>query len=42
MLPREASMVKLFVTETAKRAALEGMKLMGLLVRTAYAASREH
>jgi isovaleryl-CoA dehydrogenase len=29
MLPREASMVKLFVTETAKRVALEGMQLMG-------------
>jgi isovaleryl-CoA dehydrogenase len=29
MLPREASMVKLFVTETAKRAALEGMQMMG-------------
>jgi isovaleryl-CoA dehydrogenase len=28
-LPREASMVKLFVTETARRAALEGMQLMG-------------
>jgi isovaleryl-CoA dehydrogenase len=29
MLPREASMVKLFVTETARRAALEGMQMMG-------------
>jgi isovaleryl-CoA dehydrogenase len=29
MLPREASMVKLFVTETTKRIALEGMQLMG-------------
>jgi alkylation response protein AidB-like acyl-CoA dehydrogenase len=29
MLPREASMVKLFVTETTKRVALEGMQLMG-------------
>ena len=29
MLPREASMVKLFVTETAKRIALEGMQMMG-------------
>jgi len=29
MLPREASMVKLFVTETTKRAALEGMQMMG-------------
>jgi alkylation response protein AidB-like acyl-CoA dehydrogenase len=29
MLPREASMVKLFVTETAKTAALEGMQMMG-------------
>ncbi len=29
MLPREASMVKLHVTETAKRVALEGMQLMG-------------
>ncbi len=29
MLPREASMAKLFVTETAKRAALEGMQMMG-------------
>jgi isovaleryl-CoA dehydrogenase len=29
MLPREASMVKLFVTETAKKAALEGMQMMG-------------
>ncbi len=29
MLPREASMVKLFVTETAKRTALEGMQMMG-------------
>jgi alkylation response protein AidB-like acyl-CoA dehydrogenase len=25
MLPREASMAKLFVTETAQKAALEGM-----------------
>ena len=29
MLPREASMVKLFVTETAQKAALEGMQMMG-------------
>jgi alkylation response protein AidB-like acyl-CoA dehydrogenase len=29
MLPREASMVKLFVTETTKRVALEGMQMMG-------------
>ncbi len=29
MLPREASMVKLFVTETTKRIALEGMQMMG-------------
>jgi alkylation response protein AidB-like acyl-CoA dehydrogenase len=29
MLPREASMVKLLVTETAKRVALEGMQMMG-------------
>jgi isovaleryl-CoA dehydrogenase len=29
MLPREASMVKLFVTERAKRIALEGMRIMG-------------
>lgn len=29
MLPREASMVKLLVTETAKRATLEGMQMMG-------------
>src|SRR4051794_1645449 len=29
MLPKEASMVKLFVTETAKRTALEGMQMMG-------------
>ncbi len=29
MLPREASMVKLYVTETAKRIALEGMQMMG-------------
>ena len=29
MLPREASMVKLFTTETAKRVALEGMQMMG-------------
>ncbi len=29
MLPREASMVKLFVTEVVKRAALEGMQMMG-------------
>lgn len=29
MLPREASMVKLFVSETAKRIALEGMQMMG-------------
>ncbi len=29
MLPREASMVKLYVTEVAKRVSLEGMQLMG-------------
>jgi isovaleryl-CoA dehydrogenase len=29
MLPREASMVKLFVCEVAKRAALEGVQMMG-------------
>jgi alkylation response protein AidB-like acyl-CoA dehydrogenase len=29
MLPREASMVKLFVTERTKRIALEGMQMMG-------------
>ena len=29
MLPREASMVKLKVTETAQRAALKGMQMMG-------------
>jgi alkylation response protein AidB-like acyl-CoA dehydrogenase len=29
MLPREASMVKLHVTETAKRVTLEGMQMMG-------------
>jgi len=29
MLPREASMVKLHVTEVAKRAAVEGMQMMG-------------
>jgi len=29
MLPREASMVKLFVTEAARRAALSGMQMMG-------------
>ena len=29
MLPQQASIVKLFVTEAAKRAALEGMQLMG-------------
>jgi alkylation response protein AidB-like acyl-CoA dehydrogenase len=29
MLPREASMVKLFVTEVAKRVTLEGMQMMG-------------
>jgi isovaleryl-CoA dehydrogenase len=29
MLPREASMVKLFVTETARKAALDGMQMMG-------------
>jgi len=29
MLPREASMVKLFVTETAQKAALGGMQMMG-------------
>jgi isovaleryl-CoA dehydrogenase len=29
MLPREASMVKLLVTETAKKVALEGMQMMG-------------
>ena len=29
MLPKEASMVKLFVTETAQRVALQGMQMMG-------------
>ena len=29
MLPQEASMVKLFVTEVAKRTAVEGMQLLG-------------
>jgi isovaleryl-CoA dehydrogenase len=29
MLPREASMVKLYVTERAKHIALEGMQMMG-------------
>jgi isovaleryl-CoA dehydrogenase len=29
LLPREASMVKLKVTETAQKAALEGMQMMG-------------
>ena len=29
VLPRESSMVKLKVTETAKRVALEGMQMMG-------------
>jgi alkylation response protein AidB-like acyl-CoA dehydrogenase len=29
MLPKEASMVKLFVTEAAQRVALEGMQMMG-------------
>ena len=29
MLPKEASMVKLFVTEAAQRAALQGMQMMG-------------
>jgi isovaleryl-CoA dehydrogenase len=29
MLPKEASMVKLFVTETAQKASLEGMQMMG-------------
>jgi alkylation response protein AidB-like acyl-CoA dehydrogenase len=29
MLPREASMVKLYVTEVAKRAAVDGMQIMG-------------
>jgi isovaleryl-CoA dehydrogenase len=29
MLPQEASMVKLFVTEVAKRTSLEGMQMMG-------------
>ena len=29
MLPQEASMVKLFVTEVAKRTTLEGMQMMG-------------
>ena len=29
MLPREASMVKLYVTEVARRAALDGMQMMG-------------
>jgi alkylation response protein AidB-like acyl-CoA dehydrogenase len=29
MLPKEASMVKLFVTEASQKAALEGMQMMG-------------
>jgi alkylation response protein AidB-like acyl-CoA dehydrogenase len=29
MLPKEASMVKLFVTEVTKRVTLEGMQMMG-------------
>jgi alkylation response protein AidB-like acyl-CoA dehydrogenase len=29
MLPREASMVKLYATEVAKRVSLDGMQLMG-------------
>ena len=29
MLPREASMVKLYVTEVSRRAALDGMQMMG-------------
>ncbi len=29
MLPQQASMVKLFVTEVAKRTTLEGMQMMG-------------
>jgi isovaleryl-CoA dehydrogenase len=29
MLPREASMVKLYATEVAKRVSLNGMQLMG-------------
>ena len=29
MPPKEASMVKLFVTETARRVGLEGMQMMG-------------
>jgi alkylation response protein AidB-like acyl-CoA dehydrogenase len=29
MLPKEASMVKLYVTEVAKRVTLEGMQMMG-------------
>ncbi len=29
LLPREASMVKLKVTETAQKASLEGMQMMG-------------
>jgi alkylation response protein AidB-like acyl-CoA dehydrogenase len=29
MLPKEASMVKLYVTEVTKKVALEGMQLMG-------------
>ena len=29
MLPKEASMVKLFVTETARKVALEGMQMIG-------------
>lgn len=37
MLPREASMVKLYVTEVAKRVTLEGMQMMG-----GYGYSSEH
>jgi alkylation response protein AidB-like acyl-CoA dehydrogenase len=29
MLPKEASMVKLFVTDVTKRVTLEGMQMMG-------------
>src|SRR5665811_305409 len=38
MLPREASMVKLHVTEVAKRVSVEGMQMMGCLLYTSDAA----
>jgi alkylation response protein AidB-like acyl-CoA dehydrogenase len=45
MLPKEASMVKLFVTETAQKAALEGMQMERLvrqtLVSTIYGGTSE-